>query len=62
MKKRLAEGDCRGLGESVESEGAEGDIEDELAARGDIPNYLKAVIRDEVPGDAGHDGVYRPVR
>lgn len=56
-KKQLAKGNYRKVNESIESEGARDDIETELAARNDIPNYLKAFIHDEVLEDAGHDGV-----
>ena len=55
-RKQLAKGNYRKVNESIESEGARDDVEAELAARNDIPNYLKAFIHNEVLEDAGHDG------
>ena len=56
-KRQLAEGNYRRIGESLESEGAKDDIESELAARGDIPNYLKNRILELISDNAGYDGV-----
>ena len=56
-KKQLAKGNYKKVNESIEHEGASDDIGSELAARDDIPNYVKAYIRDEVLADAGHDGI-----
>ena len=45
-RKQLKAGNYRKVNESVEYEGAKEDIESELAARNDVPNYLKAYIHD----------------
>ena len=56
-KKQLKAGNYRKVNESLEYEALEKDLEGALAARNDIPNYIKAYIHDIILDNAGHDGI-----